>query len=36
MSEFEAMKGEISEFLNKETPTDEEHDWIFAFVGRNK
>jgi len=34
ISEFEAMKAEISEFVNKETSTDEEHDWILAFVGR--
>tara|TARA_Y100000588_G_C14216496_1_gene909066 strand:+ start:1713 stop:2048 length:336 start_codon:yes stop_codon:yes gene_type:complete len=27
VSEFEAMKAEISEFFNKETSTDEEHDW---------
>ena len=35
ISEFEAMKAEISEFVNKETSTDEEHDWILAFVGRH-
>lgn len=36
VSEFETMKTEISEFFNKETSTDEEYDWILAFVGRNK
>jgi len=29
------MKAEISKFVNKETSTDEEHDWILAFVGRH-
>ncbi|MBC7006827.1 hypothetical protein BIZ38_00020 [Pseudoalteromonas sp. BZK2] len=35
ISEFEAMKAEISEFVNKETSIDEEYDWILAFVGRH-
>ena len=29
------MKIEISEFFDAEANSDEEHDWIIAFIGRH-
>ncbi|WP_462151422.1 hypothetical protein [Pseudoalteromonas xiamenensis] len=35
VNELYAMKAEISEFFDTETTSDEEQDWIMAFVGRH-
>jgi len=35
VNELYAMKAEISEFFDTETTSDEEYDWIMAFVGRH-
>jgi hypothetical protein len=32
MAEMKSMKNEITDFFNTETNSDEEHDWIMAFV----